>query len=305
MRQPATPRWRELRRAAALGVGAIGAVGAMGALALGVMPAFAQAQQAPGVSGAAAPTTSSASAASPEYRLGAGDVVRISVFQNPDLALEARLSDGGAISYPLLGTVQLGGLSVAEAERRIADGLRDGNFVRQPQVSVLVMQVRGSQVSVLGHVGKPGRYPIEAGELKLTELLAQAGGIAPTGGDVVVVVGTRHGQPMRIEVDVPGSFAGDARASDIVLHNRDTIWVDRAPQAYIYGEVQRPGALRLERGMTLMQALATGGGLTLRGTEKGIRVHRRGADGRVQVLTPTMDDVLRDGDVVYVRESLF
>ena len=52
---------------------------------------------------------------------------------------------------------------------------------------------------------------------------------------------------------------------------------------YIYGEVQRPGAMRLERDMTVMQALATGGGLTQRGTEKGIRVHRKGADGSVQV----------------------
>jgi polysaccharide export outer membrane protein len=74
---------------------------------------------------------------------------------------------------------------------------------------------------------------------------------------------------------------------------------------YIYGEVQRPGALRLERGMTVMQALATGGGLNLRGTEKGLRVHRRAADGKMQVLQPGMDDALREGDVVYVRESLF
>ncbi|EWS60308.1 polysaccharide export protein EpsE [Methylibium sp. T29-B] len=57
--------------------------------------------------------------------------------------------------------------------------------------------------------------------------------------------------------------------------------------------------------MTVMQALATGGGLTLRGTEKGLRVHRRGADGKVQILQPQMDEALRDGDVVYVKESLF
>ena len=85
----------------------------------------------------------------------------------------------------------------------------------------------------------------------------------------------------------------------------DTIWVDRQPIVYIYGEVQRPGPMRLERGMTLMQSLATGGGLTQRGTEKGIRVHRKGADGKVQVITPTLDDRMQDGDVVYVRESLF
>jgi polysaccharide export outer membrane protein len=83
------------------------------------------------------------------------------------------------------------------------------------------------------------------------------------------------------------------------------VWVERAPTVYIYGEVQRPGQLRLERGMTLIQALAAGGGLTQRGTEKGIRIHRRGADGKVQVNQLPMDSALQDGDVVYVRESLF
>ena len=87
--------------------------------------------------------------------------------------------------------------------------------------------------------------------------------------------------------------------------NGDVLWVDRAPMVYIYGEVQRPGPMRLERGMTLMQVLATGGGLTQRGTERGIRVHRKGADGKVQIVQPTMDEGVKDGDVVYVKESLF
>ncbi len=81
--------------------------------------------------------------------------------------------------------------------------------------------------------------------------------------------------------------------------------VDRQPQVYIYGEVQRPGVLRLERGMTVMQALASGGGLTQRGTHKGLRVHRKTADGRIAVIEPTLDDSVQDGDVVFVRESLF
>ncbi|MFH7191621.1 SLBB domain-containing protein, partial [Klebsiella pneumoniae] len=66
-----------------------------------------------------------------------------------------------------------------------------------------------------------------------------------------------------------------------------------------------PGAVRLERGMTVMQALAAGGGPSLRGTERGLKVHRRGPNGQVEVLEPTMHDRLRDGDVVYVRESIF
>jgi polysaccharide export outer membrane protein len=265
--------------------------------------AAAGAAARPAAAAATAPATVPSTAA--EYRLGAGDVVKINVFQNPDLSIESRLSDAGSISYPLLGNVVLGGLTVGEAEKRIADGLRTGGFVRQPQVSVLLMQVRGSQVSVLGHVNRPGRFPIEAGELRLTELLALAGGIAQTGGDVVVVVGTRNGQPMRVEVDVPTSFGTGGRTDDLLLQAGDTVWVDRAPMVYIYGQVQRPGAMRLERDMTLLQALASGGGLTLRGTEKGIRVHRRGGDGQVQVLELPMDQKLLSGDVVYVRESIF
>jgi len=74
---------------------------------------------------------------------------------------------------------------------------------------------------------------------------------------------------------------------------------------YIYGEVQRPGPQALQRDMTLLQALATGGGLTLRGTQRGIRVHRRDENGVVQVLTPDINDKMQPGDVIYVKESIF
>lgn len=240
-----------------------------------------------------------------EYRLGSGDVVRVTVYQNPDLTLETRISESGAVSYPLLGSVRLGGNTVSQAERIIADGLRSGNFVKQPQVSILVMQVRGNQVNVLGQVNRPGRFPIEAADMRLSDVVAVAGGIASGGADTLTLVGTREGKPLRIVVDLPGIFRSDSREDDIVVQNGDVIYVERAPVVYIYGEVQRPGALRLERDMTVMQALATGGGLNLRGTEKGLRVHRRGADGKLQVIEPKMDDALREGDVVYVRESLF
>ena len=252
-------------------------------------PGFALAQAAPAV----------------EYRLGAGDVVRISVYQNPDLTLETRIGEAGNISYPLLGGVKIGGMTVGLAEKALADGLRNGNFVKQPQVSVLVLQVRGHQVSVLGQVNRPGRYPLEVADMRLSDMLAVAGGVAATGADSVTLVGTRQARAYRKEIDLPNMFRGEARESDPLLENGDVIYVERSPIAYIYGEVQRPGPMRLERGMTLMQALATGGGLTQRGTEKGIRIHRKGGDGKVQVIQPAMDDVLREGDVVFVRESLF
>lgn len=246
-----------------------------------------------------------ASGATAEYRLGSGDAIRITVFQNPDLTLETRVSEAGTISYPLLGSVRVGGLSVSDAENRIAEGLRKGNFVKQPQVSILVMKVTGNQASVLGAVNQPGRYPLELADTRLTDLLANARGVAPSGGDLLVVSGQRSGKPFRMEVDLPTLFGPNGREQDIIIQNGDVLWVDRFPMVYIYGEVQKPGQIRLERGMTLLQGLAAGGGLTLRGTDRGIRVHRKGADGKVQELKPAMDESLKDGDVIYVRESLF
>jgi polysaccharide export outer membrane protein len=268
-------------------------------LAVGVLAARAQSAAAP------LSPTSSAAMAPNEYRLGSGDVIRINVFQNPDLMLEGRISEVGVVSYPLLGNVRLGGLSVTAAEKVISDGLRNGNFVKQPQVSIVVLQVRGNQASVLGQVNRPGRYPIEVADMRLTDLLAAAGGAASVGSDLVVVTGLRDGKVFRYEVDLPTVFSPGGRDKDIVIVNGDTVWVDRQPIVYIYGEVQRPGAMRLERDMTVLQVLASGGGLTLRGTAKGIVVHRKDSDGSVKIVQPVMTDKLREGDVVYVRESLF
>ena len=118
-------------------------------------------------------------------------------------------------------------------------------------------------------------------------------------------MGTRDGKAFRKEIDFPSVFAAAGQAEDVILQNGDTIYVDRAPMIYFYGEVQRPGAMRLERDMTLMQALASAGGISLRGTEKGIRINRCDESGKVQVLNLGMQDKLQKDDVIYVRESLF
>jgi polysaccharide export outer membrane protein len=141
--------------------------------------------------------------------------------------------------------------------------------------------------------------------MRLSDLLAMAGGTANGGADTVIITGTRAGKPFRQQLDLPSLFSPGGADKDMFILNGDIIWVDRQPIVYIYGEVQRPGPMRLEREMTLLQALATGGGLTQRGTAKGIVVHRKGADGKVEVITPQMTDTVREGDVVFVRESLF
>jgi len=282
---------RRLARGAVFGLSA--------ALAFAMPLAHAQA-------GAAKPAVVKPATDVDQSRIGAGDTIRISVYQSPDLSLETRVNEGGAISYPLLGRVQLAGLTVTAAEQHIAAELKRRDFVKDPQVNIVVTQVRANQVNVLGQVGKPGRYPLDLTGMRVTEVLALAGGVvAGAGSDTLVLTGQRDGHPFRHEMDLPKLFSAGGTADDIVVAPGDTLWVDRAPQIYLYGEIQHPGAIRLERGMTLMQAVASGGGATPRGTLKGIKVTRHGADGKTETIEPTMEDKLMDGDVVFVRESLF
>lgn len=241
----------------------------------------------------------------PDYTLAAGDVIKIAVFQNPDLTLETRVSESGAITYPLIGEVGLGGLSVAAAEKVIAKALGDGGFIRQPQVTITLQQIRGNQVSILGLVNRPGRYPLETANMRLTEALAVAGGVAVAGADTAILVGSRDGKPYRVEADIPSMYLDSRREADVYVAGGDSIYVHRAPMFYIYGEVQRPGAYRLERGMTVMQGLAQGGGPTLRGSEKSLKVMRRNGSGAVEAVTLANADALRADDVIYVPESLF
>ncbi len=246
-----------------------------------------------------------AEAAVGSYRLGAGDVVRISVYQSPDLSLESRITDAGTISYPLLGTVQLGGLTVPQAEASLAEALRAGGLVRNPQVMMLLTQTRSNQVNVLGTIARPGRYSLDVAGMRLTEVLALAGGTSEASADTVVILGKREQRPVRLEIDLPALFAPGGADKDLVIAPGDVIWIERAPLIYFQGEVARPGAMRLNRNTTLLQALASAGGVTARGTIKGLQIHRRNPQGRTEILEPSLEEMPREGDVIVIRESLF
>ena len=236
--------------------------------------------------------------------LGPGDTIRVSVYGSPDLTLETRVSEGGNISYPLIGQVAVAGLSAAAAEKKIASLLEGGGYVKKPQVNLIVTAVQSQLVSILGQVNRPGRFPIE-GKRSLMDMLAMAGGIAADGGDKVSLIRKRNGKTTRDEIDVVQMMREGELNQDYQLSGGDVVFVERAPKFYIYGEVQRPGAFRLERAMTVTQALSAGGGLSVRGTERGIVIKRRGADGKLQVINARHDDLLQIDDVVQVKESWF
>ncbi len=243
-------------------------------------------------------------ASAAESTLGPGDLIRISVYGSPDLTLDTRVNDAGAITYPLVGAVQLGGLTIPSAERKLAGLLESGGFLKKAQVNIVVTGIQSQQVAVLGLVNRPGRYPIE-GRRTVMEMLAMAGGPAQDGADTVTLVRKSGDKTNRQTIDVVGMVRDGNFAGDTEVTGNDILFVERAPRFYIYGEVQRPGAFRLERQMTVLQALAVGGGLTPRGTERGLVVKRRDAEGKLQMVDVKRDDLLQVDDIVYVKESWF
>ena len=238
--------------------------------------------------------------------LDTGDVVKVTVFQSPDMQTEARVDESGSITLPLIGAVAVRSATPRQAEQRIATALEKGKFLRQPQVTVTVLQFRSQQVSVLGNVNRPGRYPLDL-RYTLSDMLAVAGGITINGADFVTLSRRENGRVVNRDIDLENMFdTKGSRAADLVLQAGDVIYVKRAPMYYVHGEVQRPGTYRVERFMTIRQAVATAGGVTARGTLRGIRVERRGADGKVTEIHPeSLDDPVQANDVISIRESLF
>ena len=243
--------------------------------------------------------------ASPDYPLGPGDVVRITVFQNPDLTTESRVSEQGYITFPLIGSLFVKGVPVPALERVVAQKLREGSFVRQPQVNAVILQFKSIQVSVLGQVNHPGKFYLERPGNRLSEVIALAGGIAPLGHDVVTLVKQGPEGETRTQVDVHELLLKGDGTKDVSLASGDAIYVPRYPVFYIYGEVNRPGQYRVERGMTVQQALAVGGGPTLRGTQRGMQLTRKSISGARVNREADPAETVQPDDVLFVKESFF
>ena len=239
-----------------------------------------------------------------EYRLGGGDTVVVTVYEQPDLSVEARISqNGGSISSPLLGSVIIGGLTPEAAGHKIAKLLKDGGFLKAPQVTVTVKEFISQKIPVMGRVNNPGEYVLK-GESRVIDLIAQAGGVSEDANDIITVVKNENNNQVRYQVDLLRFYAGDM-SQNIQVTAGDFILVPRMDTFYIHGEVRSPGSYRLKRNMTVMQALSVGGGLSDRGSQSGIKVTRRSADGQTVEIRVHLTDILHPDDVIYVRERLF
>jgi polysaccharide export outer membrane protein len=236
-----------------------------------------------------------------DYRLGAGDLLKIAVFDHDELGIEARISQSGNITFPLLGQVPVAGLSTRDAELLLARRLIEGGFVKQPQISVLVSEYQSQKVSVMGQVARPGQYPLDASK-RVLDALALAGGVLnDTAAEDVTLV---RADSTRVIIDLQKLFDGDP-AANLVVQDGDTVFVAHAPQFYIYGQVQHPGQYRLTRNTSISQAISIGGGLTPRGTQRGAIVKRVDDKGKEHKISVKDEDVLLPNDVLLIKASLF
>src|SRR5262245_857008 len=243
----------------------------------------------------------SAESGAAEYRLGAGDLLKINVYGYPDMSADVRVDESGSISYAYVGQLAVGGRSARDVESLVATKLTTGGFIRSPQVSVLVADYRSQTVAVMGQVSRPGQYPLRKASAVI-DLLAEAGGVMNgTAADEATLL---HADGSKLAIDLFALFDGDPTQNSPVSAG-DTIYVPRASQFYVYGEVQRPGTYRLERNMTVSQAISAGGGLTPRGTDRRATVKRRNEQGKEAHVSVKGSDLLRADDVLVIKESLF
>lgn len=249
-------------------------------------------------------TLSALAQAASDYALGDGDLIKMTVYGHADLTTVSRIGEGGETILPLIGEVKLGGMKLVEAERRVAKLMEERGLINRPQVSIVVEEYRSQLVSVLGMVNKPGQYAIE-GRTTLVDMVARAGGVGSEAGYTVNLIRTERGVTKMERLDLTRLLVeGDATVNAILM-NGDVIYVPRMDVFYIYGEVQNPGAYRLEPDMAVMQGIALSGGLTARGSERGLSIRRKHAEGGFENADAEPTTRLMPNDVVYVKSSLF
>ena len=254
-----------------------------------------------------------------EYKIGAKDLLEIKVVDVPELNLAVRVSQEGSITLPLVGRVELSGLTKDAAERRIAGKLVEGNYLKNPQVTIFIKEYQSNRVALFGAVKTPGMYEL-IGEMSLLELISKAGGFLENAGDEVLVWReSKDGKGATLALDLNDLVLNGNQRINIPLQPRDVISVpiDRIIQIYVWGEVRNPGALSVKtsRKVTLIQAIAQAGGTTDAAKESAVVIKRRDAKtGKETQMTVNLKDVmkgkkedipLKEGDIVYVPVSFW
>ena len=241
-----------------------------------------------------------APAAGASYLVGPLDVLVITSYDQADLTGKFTVETDGSFTYPLIGRVRAGGLTLRAVEKLIQQDLVAGGFFKAPQITVSIEQYRSQKIHIVGEVRAPGTYPI-SGDMRLVEVLALAGSTTPMASGEVVIV---HESNTSDRVDLRELENGDL-TQNVPLMNGDTLFIQRAENVYVFGQVKAPGAYPFrQKKTTVLQALSLAGGVTDRGSTTRIRIVRI-VDRKNKEFDARLDDVVEPRDTIIVPERFF
>jgi polysaccharide export outer membrane protein len=273
----------------------------------------AAAGQAPSAAPPAQPAPATFTAT---YKIGASDVLSIKVFNEEQLTNKYVVDSDGSITFPLIGRFQVGGKTTRQIEEDLTKAL-EPDWLKRAQVSVEIATFRSRSIYVMGEVRTPGRYNIE-GPMTLLEVIANAGSTTATASNTIIVQRYKDGLAAAVSAPVA---TGDSRwaevtrinlddlregklSANLLLQDSDMIIVPPAERVYVSGQVKTPGSFVIRPGMTVRQAIAEAGGLTERGSTRGIKIIRKDPQGREVEIDAKMSDTVRPNDTIRVRQRL-
>ena len=240
-----------------------------------------------------------------DYRIGEGDLLKISVYEHKDLSTE-----DGRITFPLIGDVIVDKLTAPEVEKRLAKLLEDG-YIKKAHVTVFIEEYKSKKVTVLGEFEKPGLMEL-TGESTLLEVISSAGGVTSDAGEVLSIQRTSSeadpsgtAKDITIEVDLKRLLEEGDVSVNISVQDGDSIYVAKAAFVFVTGEVKDPGAYKITKGLTVLKAITLAGGFTDKAWKGRTKIIRTSDAGTEETNKVGMDELVMAEDVLLVPESFF
>ena len=240
-----------------------------------------------------------------EYTVGGGDVLRIKVYENKDLNTTVRVTSEGTIRLPLLEQVSVADLTVSEVAQKLEKQLADGYLIN-PQVDVFIEEYRSKNAIILGQINRPGQYELR-GTIRFLEFVSKAGGLTSEAGSRATVkrVDSDEAGKDTIVINLDQLIKKGDTSQNILIRDGDNIYISKADEYYVSGEVKNPDSYKLQPGLTVIKAITKAGGFSQIAAENKVRIIRV-VNGEKKVLEKVkMDEKVRPDDVIVVPESFF
>lgn len=239
-----------------------------------------------------------------QYLLGDGDVVKITVYDHADLETTVRINSNGTFLFPLIGEVDVEGITVTQVSERLGNQLADG-YIINPQVTVFVEEFRSKKAIIMGQVEKPGLYELR-GSTTLLELISKAGGLKKEAGTTVMIKRKiDEGAGGVVTVDLTKLIEEGDTSLDVAIRDKDNVFISKSGTFFVTGEVGKPDVYNFEAGTTVIKAITMAGGFTAIASKSKVRLIRVTDGEEVLLERVAMHTLILPDDVIVVPESFF